>query len=272
MVSTVIAVVAIAISLFSFSSPALANVIVDWNGYASASEEHTDGSGTFWNVGSAARLSASSNPATSPPAYSSVSVSIPTRNTVHFAARAFEDDTGAAAELAVTSSARFDLVSHTLPNGTPVQVRISLSLSGSLFAFAGTGGTASSSIELTSSLGPGFDQSVSAGGPLGAGRLPLNLTESAIITVVVGQLFSFDPTILFGVDAGGGGTDANAEGEAFGTLSFSAESLNPEATATDVVPEPSTLLLLLSGLVVSGLFYLPRRKKRSYCAQGIAPG
>jgi hypothetical protein len=225
-----VAALAIAVVFCTCCTATLADVVVDWSGSVQANEAETASNGVLSTVESEANLSLSS-PINEVLAFSSFGISIPAADTVSFSLDSVTDHGTAGATFGSAITATFKPVSSTLKAGTPVEVMISLSLTGSLSGSAGSA-IADSSMSLTSSLGPPFDQSVALSG-FESTEQPLSLTESAIVTAFVGQDFALDPTIDFTSTSLGGGEDGFAGIDAFGTLSFSAESLDSEASVID---------------------------------------
>ena len=225
-----VAALAIVIVFCTCCSATWAGVVADWSGSVEANEDETVSNGVLSTVGSEANLSLSS-PIGEVLAFSSLGLSIPAADTVSFSLASVTDHGTAGATFGSAIVATFKPVSTTLKAGTPVEVMISLSLTGSLSGSAGSA-IADSSISLTSSLGPPFDQSIAVSG-FESTEQPLSLSESAISTAFIGQDFALDPTIDFISTSLGGGVDGFAGIDASGTLSFSAESLNSEAFVVD---------------------------------------
>lgn len=230
MTRILVAAATIVICFCSYSMATLADVVADWSGSVDANNAETVDQGALSTVGSEANLSISS-PVDEVAAFSSIGLSVPAADTLSFSLDSETDHGTAEATLGSAIMATFKAVSSTLKAGTPVKVRITLSLTGSISGSAGNA-SADSNVSFTSSLGAPFDQTGSWS-DFESTEQPLSLSESKTITVLVGSDFAFDPTIDLSSVSLGGGEDGSAGVDASGTLSFSAESLNSKADVVD---------------------------------------
>src|SRR5215472_9605710 len=136
MAKILVAAIAAIFGFCSCCSAALADVVADWSGSVVANDAEDVSDGLLSTVGSGANLSLSS-PVDEVLAFGSLSIGIPAADTVSFSLDSVTDHGTAGATLGSAINGTFKPVSSTLKAGTPVEVMISLSLTGSLSASAG---------------------------------------------------------------------------------------------------------------------------------------